>query len=194
VKIYSYVVDHDTGKAPNPYFAFCTLCRCKYRKRPAGRKNIVELAEPGDWVIGTGGASKQSAGHGKLIYAMLVSKKFTREEYYNNPKFAEKKPEEIGPYKQTQGDNEKPGNNFEKHEQYVLLSQHFYYFGKKAINIPEEFNLEKKGPGFRSDFDQLVIRRFVEWLGKKYKPGKHGEPCCAVIDELKGSRQCKLSC
>jgi hypothetical protein len=84
--LYSYVVEHDTGKAPNPYFDFCTLCRCKYRECPEDRKNIVELVKPGDWVIGTGGAGKRSAGHGKLVYAMQVDEKLTRADYYSNSK------------------------------------------------------------------------------------------------------------
>jgi len=56
---------------------------------------------------------------------------------------------------------------------------HFYYFGSNSIDIPNGFDhLEKKGPGFRRDFDSAYLRRFVEWL-EKYKlgPGKHGEPC-----------------
>jgi hypothetical protein len=82
VNVYSYVVDHDTGYAPNPYCGLCTLCRCKFQEFAEGRRNIVELAEVRDWVIGTGGASKRSAGHGKLIYAMRVDEKPTREQYY----------------------------------------------------------------------------------------------------------------
>jgi hypothetical protein len=91
MKLYSYVVEHDTGHAPNPYFGVCTLCRCKYREWPTGHRNIVELAEVGDWVVGTGGASKRSAGHGKLVYAMRVDEKPTREKYYADPRFANKR-------------------------------------------------------------------------------------------------------
>ena len=78
MKLFSYVVDHDAGYGPNPYFGLCTLCRCKFRKFPERPKNIVELAEKGDWVVGTGGANPQkSAGHGKLVYAMQVEQKLT---------------------------------------------------------------------------------------------------------------------
>ena len=110
VKIFSYVVDHDTGYAPNPYFGLCTLCRCKIRERPEDNRNIVELAEEGDWVIGTGRASKRSAGHGRLVYAMRVDKKPTREEYYSQ-------------FPQTRGDNEPPRDDFEKHKQFALVSR-----------------------------------------------------------------------
>ena len=187
MKIYSYVVDHDEGREPNPYSSTCTLCRCKFSKKAEithgqrGRKNIVELAEKGDWVIGTGGLSRRSAGHGKLIYAMLVDERLPREEYYNAPRFAEKKPE-------------RPRNNFQRHGQFALVSEHYYYFGKNAIEIPERFrHFEKKGPGFRYVKPE-EFGPFLEWLKKKYKAGKHGEPCGTVADERKGSAKCKSSC
>ena len=164
MKIYSYVVEHDNGHAPNPFFDFCTLCRCKYRSSPGGRRNIVELAEEGDWVIGTGGSSKRSAGHGKLIYAMLVSEKVPRAEYLRDIRFARKKPVENGTYEQSRGDNEPPENEFEMEEQFALISEHFYYFGGSAISIPTKFkHFEKKGPGFRKDLGEEEIDQFLEW-------------------------------
>lgn len=98
MKLFSYVVQHDYGYSPNPYFNFCTLCRCKYRKR-GGRFNVVELAkrakEMGElvWVIGTGGADLDiSAGNGKLVYAMRVDEVLTRGEYYKDSRFRKKMP------------------------------------------------------------------------------------------------------
>jgi len=192
-KLYSYVVEHDNGHAPNPYFDVCTLCRCKFK----GRNNIVPSAKVGDWVLGTGGADlRRSAGHGKLVYAMRVDEKLTREEYYSDLRFEAKKiPSASGAYKQTRGDNIRPRNDLEKREQFVLISRHFYYFGTKAIHIPKRFDhLEKKGPGFRCDFDSAYIRRFVKWL-QNHTPEKHGEPCYqALVDKSKGSKRCKSSC
>ena len=193
MKLYSYVVEHDTGHAPNPYFGVCTLCRCKYRKSSAGHRNIVELADVGDWVIGTGGSSKRSAGHGNLVYAMRVNEKPTRAEYFADSRFAQKKRIKTGTDEQTRGDNERPCNDFEKRKQFALVSWHFYYFGANAIAIPGEFDLEKKGPGFRCHFDPAEICRFVEWL-EKHTPEKHGEPCQKVVDKPKGIKKCKSSC
>jgi len=46
------------------------------------RRNIVELAEEGDWIAGTGGVNlSKSAGHGKLIYAMRADEKISLREY-----------------------------------------------------------------------------------------------------------------
>lgn len=184
MKIYSYVVEHDTGYAPDPEDDLCTLCRCKFRKHPGKRRNIVELAKVGDWVIGTGGASKKSAGHGKLVYAMRVDEILQRGEYYNRyPKRRDNK-------------NDPPRSNFEKQEQFALLSRHFYYFGANAVDLPEQFSLEKQGPGFRKRVDCIDIDRFLEWLKGQSKPGKHGEPCCPEepVGNPKGRKRCKSSC
>lgn len=194
MNLYSYVVEHDNGYAPNPYFGLCTLCRCKFRMSAAGRENVVELAKEGDWIVGTGGASKKSAGHGKLIYAMRVDQKLTREKYFCDRRFAQRKPVKTGAYEQTRGDNLCPRNDCER-KQFSLVSWHFYYFGANAIDIPEEFDLEKKGPGFRSHFDPEEICRFLEWLRTQSKMGKHGEPCYQeFVDKPKGSKTCKSSC
>ena len=63
--------------ADQSYFEFVSvgfqrlLVKCKYGTK---RRNIVELAEVGDWIAGTGGADlRKRAGNGKLIYyAMRV--------------------------------------------------------------------------------------------------------------------------
>jgi len=46
-RLFSYVVDHDYGFAPNPSGGFCTLAKCKYKKEGKQRRNIVELAGRG---------------------------------------------------------------------------------------------------------------------------------------------------
>ena|ERR1051325_10459460 len=201
-KLFSYVVEHDVGRAPNPYFRVCTLCLCKYRKKPNGRENIVEKANLGDWVIGTGGANlKKSAGHGKLIYAMRVDEKLTRQEYFLDRRFRNKKKRQYGTYEQRQGDNERPANSFERRKQSVLISRHFYYFGRNAIRIPRNKfpHLEKSGPAFRYDFDDAYIARFLKWLEAEtgFRPGKYGDPCKKNLEEhfeRKTSERCRSSC
>jgi hypothetical protein len=178
-KLYSYVVEHDTGDAPNPYFGICTLCICKYRDSPGKPKNIVELAGKGDWVVGTGGVDcRKSAGHGKVVYAMKVTDKMTLQEYFTSADFACKKLRPNGDYRY--GDNVEPRTEFDMHERFVLVSEHFYYFGRSAISIPKKRfpGLEKKGQGFKSRFDEAYIASFVKWIENEVGrgPGKHGEP------------------
>jgi hypothetical protein len=196
--LYSYVVEHDNGHAPNPYFGVCTLCRCKFREHPGRPKNVVELAGIGDWIVGTGGGNrKRSTGHGTLVYAMRVDEKLTRKQYYLDARFARKKPA-PGSYARTQGDNVQPDGTFEQNEQYALVSRHFYYFGADAVAIPKRFAVvEKRGPGFKSRFQSVDIDAVIEWLTKSYAPGKHGEPCGSARDlrtsAHSDSRLCKSS-
>jgi hypothetical protein len=196
IRFFSYVVEHDTGEAPNPYFGFCTLCLCKYRKSPKEkRRNIVELANEGDWVIGTGGANpKKSAGKGKLVYAMRVDKKITLGRYHANRAYAYKKPSPSGSFAQRRGDNMAPKDSFERNERFVLISSHFYYCGDHAKTIPVSgrFQVEKRGPGFRY-LDEGSARWFEKWI-KRFKRGKHGEPCMKPFLERRRAQSCKSSC
>ena len=84
--LFSYVVDHDLGFAPNPYLGYYTLVHFKFSEA-GGRRNIVELAEVGDWILGTAGTGKQSAGHGKLIYVMRVDEKHTFDDFLADRRF-----------------------------------------------------------------------------------------------------------
>jgi len=165
-KLYSYVVDHDYGYAPNPYDGYCTLAQCMYGKKS---KNITDVAEPGDWIVGTGGVKKVSAGHMKIIYAMRVDEKITLAEYYKDPRFKGRK------------DNEQCDKNNTTRQ--ALISKHYFYFGKNAISISKiphkylDHPLEKKGPRYRYDFDPRFIKNFSNWLERKYRIGIHGDPC-----------------
>ena len=179
MKLFSYVVDHDNGFAPNPYYGVCTLAHCKFGVN--GKKNVVELAQKGDWVVGTGGRGKRSIGHGKLIYAMRFDEKLTLKKYYDEVRFRKKRRNKNGSYQQGQGDN----LNKDKHLQnrYVLISRRYFYFGNNAIKIPIRFRehpihpLEKKGPGFRSRFNEKFVTSVVGWLNTSYRTGIHGNPC-----------------
>lgn len=164
-RLFSYVVDHDYGFAPNPLGGFCTLAKCKYGRK---KKNIVELAEVGDWIAGTGGTDLQkSAGHGKLIYAMLVDEILSLDEYcqaHCNDRI-DAQPVEDGEGRR------------------ALISHHFYYFGRNAIEIsaiPQshlDHPFEKRGPGHRSDFSEQFVEGFAKWLKAHFKVGVHGLPC-----------------
>jgi len=140
MKLFSYVVEHDTGHAPNPFFGHCTLCRCKYRKSPDKPRNVVELAKKGDWVAGTGGADqRRSAGHGKLVYAMHVDKILTRKQYWHNPRFKKKRRVKGGTYEQTQGITYGPGarlrsisNSFSYRVTFTTLESTALIFQRKS--------------------------------------------------------------
>ena len=165
LKLFSYVVDHDYGFAPNPFGGFCTLAKCKYGFK---KRNIVELAEEGHWIAGTGGADrKKSAGHRKLIYAMRVDEKISLAEYCRS----------------NVGDRIDAEHDINEKDRSALISNHFFYFGRNAIDISEipgkylNHPFEKSGPGHRSDFSEEFVDDFARWLKANFKVGVHGPPC-----------------
>jgi hypothetical protein len=179
--LYSYVVDHDTGFAPNPLGGYCTLVHCKFQKSTSKRPNIVELAEKGDWILGTGG--KKSAGNNRIIYLMRVDEILPFRSYLSDKRF-------IG---RDGRKNRHRGNKF------ALVSEKFYYFGKNALDISKlpgvlQGNLEKKGPGYRKDYPLKHLEKLHKWFSDRYPIGTHGEPCNPCTDkESKCPRKCRQS-
>jgi len=170
-KFYSYVVEHDYGRSPNPTGGFCTLAFCKFNHGSSKKRNIVELAEKDDWVIGTGGSGPLSAGHGKLVYAMRVTEKLTLQDYFRDSRF-------VG----------RAGNNPDfvgRTDMFALISEHYFYFGASAPKFTRRHAnhpIEKRGPSHRSRFPEEFVTDFVKWLEKTYQVGLHGNPC-AVQEE-----------
>jgi hypothetical protein len=164
-KLYSYVVDHDHGFAPCPFGGFCTLAKCKYGSK---KRNIVEMAEVGDWIAGTGGANlDKSAGHGKLIYAMRVDEIITLKAYCRGNK----------------GNRIDAEPEKDMDDRYALISYHYFYFGRNAIDISKipkkhlDRPFEKDGRGYRNRFREKFVEEFAKWLESNFKVGVHGPPC-----------------
>jgi hypothetical protein len=175
--LFSYVVDHDLGFAPNPSAGYCTLVHCKFGGK-TGRRNVVELADVGDWVIGTGGKGKDSAGNGRIIYLMRVSQKLSFSKYLSDRRF------------QGRSDCEDFGSG----NKYALVSRRFYYFGRNALpisDLPDYLaeNIAKRGAGFRSDYRPEKFKKLVRWFKKHYETGMHGDPCGARRNTLKVRRR-----
>ncbi|WP_160315785.1 hypothetical protein [Mariprofundus ferrooxydans] len=181
MKLYSYVVDHDHGLSPNPADDFCTLVHCKFNKS-GRRRNIVEMAEVGDWVLGTGGENSESAGNGKIVYLMRVDETPSFLDFLKDARFFGRADHcDLG-----------EGNTA------ALVSKHFYYFGRNAVDIPPQFrnsSLEKKGPGYRSDMTLQQIEKFISWIQKNKNTGVHGEPCSPINNYMQPSQtSCPSSC
>jgi len=153
MRLFSYVVARDYGFAPNPFHGWCTLATCKPK--------IRAHAAVGDWILGTGSKSAYDlAGH--IIFAMRVDETCDFTSYWNDPRFARKRPVLNGSLKQMYGDNiyrkvrgkwrqadshhsledgcPNPRNiNRDTSADRVLLSCHFVYFGENAPKIPKRF-------------------------------------------------------
>ncbi len=188
--LFSYVIARDYGFAPNPFSGYCTLATCK--------ASIRHQAQIGDWVIGTGPIKKLNIP-GRLVYAMRVTEKSTFNQYWDDPRFQVKKPHMNGGLKQAFGDNiyyknvkwrqenshhSLPGGKVNMHNlvrdtKYpdVLISNHFYYFGKNHIAIPSRFaDLCLRRQGYKKNHDDKLVNAFLNWLENKFSPGLLGNP------------------
>lgn len=59
MKLYTYIVTHDTGFAPNPFGEYCTLANCT-------PNHMGIRADADDWICGFSG---KADGH-RLVYAL----------------------------------------------------------------------------------------------------------------------------
>src|ERR1035441_774820 len=161
--LYSYVVTHDTGFAPNPFFGYCTMACCK----PEIRRHATE----GDWIVGL----TPKADGNKIVYFMQVDEIMAFDEYWRDARFREKKPKlRVGVERKT-GDNiyEKrrdgtyrqlpsahsspPLGKRESRKTMakdlsgdrVMISETFAYFGSQGIPLPNEFKRFVVGGGHK---------------------------------------------
>jgi hypothetical protein len=182
-KLYSYIVDHDHGYAPNPYNNICTLVHCKFAGT-SGRRNIVELVNVGDWVLGSGGCSHQSSGSGTILYLMRVDEKLTFNNFLSDHRF----------------NNRLDHHDSNEGNQFALVSHHYFYFGRNAVplnTLPMRFStykLLKKGPGFRCDLQKARIEDLVKWFEQHYEIGMHGDPCTSIKNHTKIKMRESASC
>lgn len=195
MKMYTYVITRDYGFAPNPFGGVCTLATCK----PSIRKFI----EVGDWVIATGPKINYNKP-GFLFFAMKVEEKISYNDYWNDERFQFKKPIFNGSLKQCYGDNiyyfddnlktwhqQDSHHSLEKGEinprnlkndtrsPFVLISNHFYYFGRANTKIPKEFRAEvcnKTRFPLHRVVKSKIAEEFIKWLEETFEVGVVDEP------------------
>lgn len=181
-----YVVDRDFGFAPNPFHGYCTLATCK----PVIRKT----AEVEDWIIGMGGARLKATG--RCIFAMRVTEKITFNEYWSSSRFLDKRPVRNGSQKMMVGDNiyyfDKAASVWQQADSHhsnpdgtvnrdnldrdtradsVLVSRHFFYFGREAPIVPKAL---LNAIGYKNQrsyrvFDYSEAGRLIEWLQSSFR-------------------------
>ena len=185
MNLYSYIVKIDRGLAPNPFWGFCTLA-----VDTPNHKGIKPQKD--DWIIGFSTKDRGNA----LVYAMQVSETLYFDDYFNDPRFEDKKPDLTGPWHKRCGDNFyqlgddglwiQRDNAFHDNDEdrirdtkhpYVFVAENYYYFGKKSIKLPAEFqSLIFDQRGYKFNFNPKIVDGFIAWLGKNHKPGIHGDP------------------
>jgi len=156
MRVCSYKLNVDSGFAPNPFFGQLTLATCK--------PGIRRTKKIGDWIAGF--TSKRLAGDEvngeKLIFLMEVTDVIEQSAYYAKKAFKRKIPDFAAVRRiERMGDNiyrplRQPARGPDDFEQIrnpnhgsrhkkrdlsgnrVLVSENFYYFGRRAPEIPDE--------------------------------------------------------
>jgi Nucleotide modification associated domain 2 len=175
--LFSYCIPYDDGAAPNPFWGLCTLAICKPR--------IRQSANVGDWIVGTGSKNSPIGDvSNKVMYAMLVTQKMTMEEY---DRFTQSELPRKIPMMKSADLRRRFGDsiyNFSKHPTslrpsvhneenrstdlsggWVLLSNHFFYFGDRPIDLPKALlEIVKQGQGHKSSSNAPYFDCFVRWI------------------------------
>lgn len=176
-RLFTYTIRTDAGSAPNPFNGMCTLALCK--------PQIRREAERGDWVAGLGSKeafSRDLSGH--IVYAMKVDEVISLQDY--DRLAPERWPHRIpniksmalqdrlgdciydfssGSPRQRRGvhvpgdaDRDLGGKN-------VLISRDFYYFGSRALPLPDHLlPICHQTQGRRSKANAPYLEPFVAWV------------------------------
>ncbi len=195
MKLFSYVVARDYGFAPNPFYGFCTLCTCK----PVIRR----VASVGDWIVGTGSKRRNRENH--VVFAMYVTETLTFDEYWSDPRFANKRPMLHGSKKQAFGDNiyhrdisigtwaqENSHHSYpdgtpnlrnivnDTQTDRILISDDYVYCGGAGPKIPARFtqfeNDMRARRNHRSNFPSWFIDDIASWVRSLEGVGYVDEP------------------
>jgi hypothetical protein len=175
-RLYSYVVTHDTGFSPNPFFGYCTLACCK----PAIRRS----AQVGDWIVGL---TPKARGN-RVVYFMRIDEvKDSFADYWIDRRFARKRPrydrtiamkcgdniyepKSDGTYRQlrsTHSDGEREDPAKKEHDlggERVLISETFTYFGSEAIELPTALKSLVVGRAHKCHFTPTEKSSFIDFV------------------------------
>jgi hypothetical protein len=185
-RLFSYTIPIDDGAAPNPFRGMCSLAICK--------PGIRRVAKKDDWVAGLGAKTAPSGDlSGRLVYAMRVEEVLTPKEYdqqapsrwphripnIRSPDLSERLGDCIYGYSsatpiQRQGVHGESNIRKDLGGENVLISKDFYYFGSRAINLPDSLRpICHQTQGNRSNSNDSFLRPFVSWLrGLNLLPGQ----------------------
>lgn len=206
-RLFTYTIPVDDGAAPNPFFGMCSLAICKPR--------IRRVAGVGDWVAGLGSRNAPSGDlSGHLVYAMRVDEVLPMADYdeqaknrwpHRIPKPQSRAMEErLGDciYDFSHGmPRQRPGvhgpGNLEADlgGENVLISRHFYYFGRNAVKLPDGLNeICHQTQGHRSNANIPYYSIFEKWIRESdWERGQvYGWPDCVV--KWSAGEGCKGGC
>jgi|GEM_PF-976408 len=173
-RVFSYVVVHDTGFAPNPFHGLLTLACCK----PLIRKT----ASVGDLIVGLSSRSE------RIVYATQVAEVLSFEEYWADPMYRSRRPiidspqivyragdniyEPVGGgYRQLpsfhsnrDGSEDAGLKRTDLSGNHVLVCERFTYWGRSGPALPEGLQFLAVGRGHRSNFSADQIGTVARWF------------------------------
>jgi len=176
-RLFSYTVRHDDGAAPNPFRGLCTLAICK--------PQIRLKARAGDWVAGLGSAHSFGGDlSGKVVYAMRVDQVLSLRDYdFLAPSHWPSRipdvssaiaPDRLGDciYDFSAGAPvQRPGVHGPSHMktdlrgQNVLISRHYFYFGRNAIPLPASLQpIVHQTQSHKVNVNDPFVAPFIEWI------------------------------
>jgi hypothetical protein len=171
VRVHTYVIATDAGSAPNYDRPFATLAVCKPRTR---RK-----AEIGELVLAFAGKDVNPTEPHSVVRAGVVSEKMSFAEYWNDRRFAGKKPDKSEHpdnfYRPVAGgllwvQNEVHGPEATNHDtrgKFVLGFFPSWRFGAHGPLMPSDFDLRMVGGrrGERvAELTEPEWKRLKQWL------------------------------
>ena len=173
--VFSYIVTHDTGFAPNPFHGWLTLACCK--------PSIRRTAQVGDWVVGLSRRGE------RVIFAANVSEKLAFDDYWSLARFKGKVPDRTsssavvrrgdniyeplgsGVFRQLPSRHSNPdgtenpeGKTHDLGGGYVLVADEFVYFGGHGPALPAELAFLVAGRGHRCRFTSEQVAAFTHWV------------------------------
>jgi hypothetical protein len=198
--LYSYVVVHDTGFAPNPFFGYCTLACCK----PVIRRS----AKRGDWVVGL---TPKSNGN-RVVYFMRIDEiADSFDDYWEDRRFTRKKPRydksyvmrhgdniyeptPDGAYRQLRSTHSDDDKDRDLRGKRVLISETFSYFGREAIELPPTLASLIVARGHKRRFSSAVKTDFIAFVSTYGLKGMHALPRKWSGGDSSCVTTCKGSC
>jgi hypothetical protein len=176
-RLFTYTIPIDDGAAPNPFRCMCSLAICK--------PGIRRAAERDDWVAGLGSRNAPSGDlSGRLVYAMRVEEVLSLQDYdrhapsrwphripnVQSADLSERLGDCIYDYSsgtpvQRAGVHGPVNERTDLSGENVLISRNFYYFGSRAIPLPDYLlRICHQTQGHRSNSNAPYFGQFVAWL------------------------------
>jgi len=177
-RLYTYTIPIDDGAAPNPFRNMMSLAICK--------PDIRRTAREGDWVAGLGSKDAHSGNlSGRLVYAMRVEEILSLRGYdlnasarwphripnVNSGDLSERLGDCIYDYSGGSTPTQRSSVHGPKNIQTdlsgrnVLISRDFYYFGNRAIPLPEHLlPICHQTQGHKSQLNDPYVDSFVKWI------------------------------